>query len=196
MAAVGHRIMGLGSQILKGIINSTGPVGWKSIPNLSFQPQAVSFSTSRNCASLHISHPHGISAIGSSSGTIPLLRSGSLLQSCLPFINSIRTKVRFSRRKGKPANIRAVTHRFFRLDWGAWIRPRAGRYKKVYKQSPDQKRELRQHVFCNRTQCKLLDKMTTKFWKRKRFYVDDPYEPYQKRVNLSTYFPEKPRFVP
>ncbi|KAL3863753.1 hypothetical protein ACJMK2_005490 [Sinanodonta woodiana] len=196
MAAVSHGIKGLGSQILKGIINRTGPVGLKSIPYQSFQFQSVSFSTSKIFASLHSSHPRGISAIGSSSGTDLIWRSRSLLQSCLPFINSIRTKVRFSRRKGKPANVRAVTHRFFRLDWGAWIRPRAGVYHKVYKQDPEKKRLLRQHVFCNRTQSKLLDKMTTLFWKRKRYYVDDPYEPYQKRVNLPTYFPEKPRFLP
>lgn len=64
---------------------------------------------------------------------------------------------------------------------GIWIRTRAGRLKRLWKKSQNRKRRLRQHVFCNATQSKLLDKMTTKFWHRRKYYVDDPYEPYHTR---------------
>lgn len=67
---------------------------------------------------------------------------------------------------------------FFR---GIWIRTKCGRQKKMWKKPAARKRRLRQHVFCNAKQSTLLDKMTTKYWKKRRFYPDDPYEPYHDR---------------
>jgi Ribosomal protein L35. len=71
-----------------------------------------------------------------------------------------------------------ICTRFYR---GGWIRTRAGRFRHLWRKSEYQKYRYRQHVFCNATQCTLLDKMTTKYWKRRRYYVDDPYEPYHTR---------------
>ncbi|XP_075986440.1 mitochondrial ribosomal protein L35 [Anticarsia gemmatalis] len=93
----------------------------------------------------------------------------------------VRTVTKFSLKRGKRKTVKAVVSRFFRLHWGGWIRPMVGRHKKMWKKSPPQKRRLRQHVTCNSTQSTLLDKMVTKFWKRPKHYVDDPYAPYHTR---------------
>lgn len=103
----------------------------------------------------------------------------------------VRTVTKFSLRKGKRKTVKAVVSRFFRLHWGGWIRPKVGRQKKLWKKSPSQKRRLRQHVFCNATQNTLLDKMVTKFWKKPKYYVDDPYAPYHTREEFS-YTRKKP----
>jgi len=68
---------------------------------------------------------------------------------------------------------------------GIWIRTKCGRQKKLWKKPAARKRRLRQHVFCNAKQSSLLDKMTTKYWKKRRYYPDDPYEPYHDREEFS-----------
>ncbi|XP_013165690.1 PREDICTED: 39S ribosomal protein L35, mitochondrial [Papilio xuthus] len=92
-----------------------------------------------------------------------------------------RTVTKFSLNKGKRKTVKPAVKRFFRLHWGGWIRTKIGRHKKLWRKSQPQKRRLRQHVFCNSTQSTLLDKMVTKFWKRPKYYVDDPYAPYHTR---------------
>lgn len=95
---------------------------------------------------------------------------------------SIRTVTKFSLRSGKRKSVKCVPDRFYRLHWGGWIRTRCGRHKKMHKKKANRKRRLRQHVFVNSTQAWLLDKMVTKFWKRPKHYIDDPYEPYHTRT--------------
>lgn len=63
-------------------------------------------------------------------------------------------------------------------------RTQAGYKKKLWKKLPARRKRLREHVFCNKTQSRLLDKMTTSFWKRRNWYLNDPYLKYQDRVNL------------
>ncbi|XP_062563557.1 large ribosomal subunit protein bL35m [Armigeres subalbatus] len=92
-----------------------------------------------------------------------------------------RTVIKFSMSKGKRKSVKPVIKRFKRLDWGGWIRTKAGRHKHMWKKSPNRKRRLRQHVLVNSQQATLLDKMVTKYWKRPRFYIDDPYTPYHTR---------------
>lgn len=92
-----------------------------------------------------------------------------------------RSVTKFSLKKGKRKTVKAVIKRFFRLHWGGWIRTKIGRHKKLWKKSSANKRRLRQHVFCNSTQNTLLDKMVTKYWKRPKHYVEDPYAPYHTR---------------
>lgn len=119
----------------------------------------------------------------------PILSTCSLLQ------NSVRTRTQFGYRTGKPKTVKAVIERFKRLDWGIWIRTRSGRAKSLWKKTESRKYRLRQHVFCNKQQCKVLDKMVNPYFTKKKFYVDDPYERYHKRTNMSM-FPEKPPFLP
>ncbi|XP_059050517.1 large ribosomal subunit protein bL35m [Achroia grisella] len=104
-----------------------------------------------------------------------------VLTICSNMIIPTRSVTKFSLKKGKRKTVKAVIHRFFRLHWGGWIRTKAGRKKRLWKKSSAQKRRLRQHVLCNATQNTLLDKMVTKFWKRPKYYVDDPYTPYHSR---------------
>ncbi|XP_013869177.1 large ribosomal subunit protein bL35m [Austrofundulus limnaeus] len=95
-----------------------------------------------------------------------------------------RSLVYFGVRKGKRKSVPSVPERFMRLHCGLWIRRRAGYRKKLWKKHPDRINRLRQIVFCNKTQCKLLDKMTSAYWRRRNWYVDDPYLKYHDRVNL------------
>ncbi|GAB1290921.1 39S ribosomal protein L35, mitochondrial [Apodemus speciosus] len=60
----------------------------------------------------------------------------------------------------------------------------AGYKKKLWKKSTARKKRLREFVFCSKTQSKLLDKMTTSFWKRRNWYAGDPYQMYHDRTNL------------
>ncbi|NXX74824.1 RM35 protein, partial [Urocolius indicus] len=96
----------------------------------------------------------------------------------------VRTLTYCSLRKGKRKSVKSVVKRFLRLHNGLWVRRQSGYKKKLWKKSAAQKKRLRDLILCTRTQCKLLDKMTTSFWKRRNWYVDDPYQKYHDRTNL------------
>ncbi|XP_013142568.1 PREDICTED: 39S ribosomal protein L35, mitochondrial [Papilio polytes] len=119
--------------------------------------------------------------------TVPIIKENLINNKTILDLSSnfnqvpVRTVTKFSINKGKRKTVKAAVKRFFRLHWGGWIRTKIGRHKKLWKKSQPQKRRLRQHVFCNSTQSTLLDKMVTKFWKRPKYYVDDPYAPYHTR---------------
>ncbi|XP_076301061.1 large ribosomal subunit protein bL35m-like [Lasioglossum baleicum] len=107
---------------------------------------------------------------------------GNVLPSTIsPSLTPVRTITKFSRRKGKRKTCKAVLKRFYRLNWGMWIRTKAGRHSKLWKKKESRKRRLRQHVFTNATQSFLLDKMVTKYWRRPHYYPEDPYNPYHTR---------------
>ncbi|XP_047466269.1 39S ribosomal protein L35, mitochondrial [Mugil cephalus] len=95
-----------------------------------------------------------------------------------------RSLTYYSVKKGKRKSVKAVKDRFMRLHCGLWIRRQCGYKKKLWKKMPARKKRLREIIFCNKTQSKLLDKMTTSFWRRRNWYLDDPYFKYQDRVNL------------
>ncbi|CAL1673717.1 unnamed protein product [Lasius platythorax] len=93
----------------------------------------------------------------------------------------VRTLIKYSMLRGKRKTVRTVLKRFYRLHWGIWIRTKAGRKKHLWQKSYARKKRLREHVFCNATQCTMLDKMVSNYWRRRHYYVDDPYEPYHDR---------------
>lgn len=97
----------------------------------------------------------------------------------------VRTVIKFTMSKGKRQCVKTVPQRFYRLHWGIWIRTKVGRHNKLWTKSAARRKRLRQHVFCNATQSTLLDKMTTKYWRRRHYYIDDPYEPYHDREEFS-----------
>ncbi|XP_059376785.1 39S ribosomal protein L35, mitochondrial isoform X2 [Carassius carassius] len=112
-----------------------------------------------------------------------------LLKRVTPLVPSlklqpVRNLTYYSLRKGKRKSVKSVVQRFLRLHCGLWVRRKAGYKKKLWKKSAARKKRLREHVFCNKTQCKLLDKMTTSYWKRRNWYLNDPYQKYHDRVNL------------
>ncbi|XP_028558036.1 large ribosomal subunit protein bL35m [Podarcis muralis] len=172
---------------LPGVLRSFCPL----VPlasNSSYSIRPISW-----LSSLHISHR----TISTISTRKPLLSVGSgsyghsvsILNSVTPLLPSIlhqqvRTLIKFGVRKGKRKTVKPVIHRFLRLHCGLWLRRRAGYKKRLWKKNYRRRRRLRQHVFCNKTQSKLLDKMTSSFWKRRNWYIDDPYQKYHDRTNL------------
>ncbi|XP_056345584.1 39S ribosomal protein L35, mitochondrial [Oenanthe melanoleuca] len=119
----------------------------------------------------------------------PRAGTPSVLSSVTPLLPSllqqpVRTLTYCSLRKGKRKSVKSVVKRFLRLHNGLWVRRKAGYKKKLWKKSAAKRKRLREFVLCTRTQCKLLDKMTTSFWKRRNWYVDDPYQKYHDRTNL------------
>ncbi|KAM9028287.1 large ribosomal subunit protein bL35m [Ara ararauna] len=122
-------------------------------------------------------------------GNAPGGGTASVLSSVTSLLPSIlhqpaRTVTYNSIKHGKRKTVKAVIARFLRLHNGLWVRRQAGYKKKLWKKSASQRKRLREFVLCTRTQCKLLDKMTTSFWKRRNWYVDDPYQKYHDRTNL------------
>uniref|UniRef100_A0A224YXR4 Large ribosomal subunit protein bL35m n=1 Tax=Rhipicephalus zambeziensis TaxID=60191 RepID=A0A224YXR4_9ACAR len=113
--------------------------------------------------------------------TLQLLQPGAAVQGA---IQQTRNVTKFNYRNGQQRTSKAVIKRFMRLNCGLWIRPRSGRAKKLWKKPDHILQGLRTHVICNRTQSKMLDKMVGDYWKRPKYYVDDPYEPYHVRNNF------------
>lgn len=127
--------------------------------------------------------------------------STSLLQNpriiCIGNNLTKRSVTKYSWKKGKRKTVATVLKRFYRLNWGGWIRTKCGRHKRLWRKSPPRKRRLRQHVLCNATQCTLLDKMVNNYWRKPKYYVDDPYEPYHSREECRfTYTKPRPYFPP
>ncbi|KAG8453358.1 hypothetical protein GDO86_000117 [Hymenochirus boettgeri] len=118
----------------------------------------------------------------SASNTSVLNRLTPLLPNILS--QSVRPLTYFGVRGGKRKSVKSVPDRFLRLHCGLWVRRKAGYKKKLWKKTAARKKRLREHVICNKTQCKLLDKMTTSFWKRRNWYINDPYQKYHDRTNL------------
>ncbi|KRX87419.1 putative 39S ribosomal protein L35, mitochondrial [Trichinella pseudospiralis] len=46
------------------------------------------------------------------------------------------------------------------------------------------------HKTCTPLECQILEKMVSRFWQRPRYYVDDPYEPYNQRYGISESLPK------
>ncbi|XP_007952273.1 39S ribosomal protein L35, mitochondrial [Orycteropus afer afer] len=122
-------------------------------------------------------------------GNLMCGRTAAVLNRVAPLLPNVlmlpvRTVTYFSARKGKRKTVKAVVYRFLRLHSGLWLRRKAGYKKKLWKKKAARKKRLREFVFCNKTQSKLLDKMTTSFWKRRNWYANDPYQMYHDRTNL------------
>nr|XP_037866291.1 39S ribosomal protein L35, mitochondrial-like [Chlorocebus sabaeus] len=86
--------------------------------------------------------------------------TSAILNRVVPLLPSIlklpvRSLTYLSIRKGKRKIVKAVIYRFLRLHCGLWKR-RAGYKKKLWKKAPARKKRLREFVFCNKTQSKLL----------------------------------------
>jgi len=79
---------------------------------------------------------------------------------------------------GKRKNLSPVVMRFKRLEWGAWIRPRAGRFKKLWKKNQYQLLAGEKHVFCKSHHRKRFDRAVTQEYKEPRHIPGDPYKVY------------------
>ncbi|XP_016057299.1 PREDICTED: 39S ribosomal protein L35, mitochondrial [Miniopterus natalensis] len=160
----------------------------------AYRNSANSACLSSALSTRHLSHIQ-TSVVSSAPRLITSVRNltwghtGTVLNRVAPLLPDVlklpvRTVTYFSARKGKRKTVKAVIDRFLRLHSGLWLRRKAGYKKKLWKKTAARKRRLREFVFCNKTQSKLLDKMTTSFWKRRNWYADDPYQKYHDRTNL------------
>lgn len=95
-----------------------------------------------------------------------------------------RSVIYYTHSKGKFRTNRAVYHRFYRLNWGGWIRTRAGRHKHLWRKPHYIRWWAKQHVFCTEEQNKVLDQMVGAGLKKPKYFVDDPYAPYERRHGL------------
>lgn len=71
--------------------------------------------------------------------------------------------------------------RFYRLNWGGWIRARGGRGTKMWQKTGPKMWWTKQHILCSERQCEQLEKMFEKKYRKKTYFVDDPYEIYEQR---------------
>lgn len=71
--------------------------------------------------------------------------------------------------------------RFYRLNWGGWIRARGGRYRSQWRKQGPIQWWARQHVLCSERQTKILEQMFEQKYRKKTYFVDDPYEIYEDR---------------
>ncbi|XP_067838414.1 39S ribosomal protein L35, mitochondrial isoform X2 [Heptranchias perlo] len=173
-----------------GTLRYFRPLAQKNASRGSSVIQLVSRFTALNLRHVQSPTASTVTKLGSplASNFICAHNKLSALKSVTPHAPSFQQPVRAltycSLRKGKRKSVKSVVKRFLRLHCGLWVRRKAGYKKKLWKKRAARKRRLRQHVFCNRTQSILLDKMTTDFWKRRNWYVNDPYQMYHDRTNL------------
>ncbi|KAM4624821.1 large ribosomal subunit protein bL35m [Polymixia lowei] len=166
----------------------------RKVPGL-LRPLILCTRAPKICQFSTISHPKPLQKAAaapfwtslSAKWCLPLQQS--ILQRASPLIPSLvqqpsRNLTYFSLKKGKKKSVKSVTKRFLRLHCGLWVRRKAGYKKKIWKKMPARRKRLMEHVFCNKTQSKLLDKMTAPFWKRRNWYLNDPYLNYHDRANL------------
>ncbi|XP_063590005.1 large ribosomal subunit protein bL35m-like [Penaeus indicus] len=128
-----------------------------------------------------------ISSLFATKPVIPAGVPSLLMPTPATSASQTRTVVKWSLQKGKRKSVQAVLKRFKRLDWGGrgmWIRARQGANKKMWKKSQTQRLRAKTHVFCNATQSQMLDKMVCRYWKKTRYYPDDPFRPYLHRDNF------------
>lgn len=123
--------------------------------------------------------------------TEPLMSQGPLLSRC----NFHTSPVCSTTPELKEWREHRVIDRFYRLPWGAWIRTYGGRKTGLYKKVPQHRWRLKQHIFCNYHQNKLLDKLVTPKWKEPKYFADSPYDPYSQRTN-SYWHPNQKKFYP
>jgi len=80
--------------------------------------------------------------------------------------------------KGLRTPLKAVELRFKRLDWGMWIRPKAGRNKKAWKKHTRQLQNREKHFFCAPYHNSRFDRAVLSEIKEIRHIPDDPYKVY------------------
>ena len=82
---------------------------------------------------------------------------------------------------GKRTHLQSALDRFKRLDGtGSYINSTVGRSNKAHQKTEKHKWHSEQHVFCWFRFDRKLDRMFLAHQKRKRYFVDDPYEKYHK----------------
>ncbi|RWS14861.1 39S ribosomal protein L35: mitochondrial-like protein [Dinothrombium tinctorium] len=95
-----------------------------------------------------------------------------------------RTVIYYGRQDGRRKNAVGAVTRFYRLNWGAWLYVLPGRRSDKWRKSWWRLYYERQHYILGREKSLQLEKMITPIFKKPKYFIDDPYEPYQKRHNF------------
>ncbi|ODM99052.1 39S ribosomal protein L35, mitochondrial, partial [Orchesella cincta] len=178
------------------LINTAKPIITTNPNRKTTSPSEISIlSHVSGCCSYSTSATHRL--IGNSSNTVsPRISSGLLISAFRPspspllkpvgplLTTSTRNVIKCSLGKGRRKTVKAVIHRFYRLDWGAWISPKPGRARHLWKKSAQRRQRLRYHLFRTSSENRMLERMMTKYWVKKKHFVDDPYETYHTRDNF------------
>lgn len=166
------------------------------LSHVRYKQQLLSTYTWQSYGTLDVRCLSAMHSVFANSGLASLQSSARFLQPSQQIVQPCRTRIIYRLRDGEPESDQVAVDRFYRLENGLWIRTRAGRHKKLWKKTARRINRLRQHVFCNATQCRMLDKMVNIEYKTPKHYVDDPYTPYHRKSNLPDYRYRPPKFLP
>ena len=81
----------------------------------------------------------------------------------------------------------AAEERYKRLEWGWYIGTNVGRFNKMWAKTDYENRRDEQHITFSKEVNEKLDKMFASKTKQPRFFPDDPYEKYNRKVNFWKY---------
>lgn len=77
-----------------------------------------------------------------------------------------------------------------------WIQTMPARHKRLYLRGPVHRAAMRKHIMTTGSEGKRLDFMVRAHYRQKKYYVEDPYKPYQKRWGLDDMYYEQKEFLP
>uniref|UniRef100_A0A7E4UW36 39S ribosomal protein L35, mitochondrial n=1 Tax=Panagrellus redivivus TaxID=6233 RepID=A0A7E4UW36_PANRE len=104
--------------------------------------------------------------------------------------------IRFDPATGRKRPAQDALDRFKRLNNGMWIRAHPGRNKMRYAKNQIFEETADYFETSTKEECMILDKIASPFWLRRKYYPNDPYEPYHVRYGLnSPRVDHKGRFV-
>ncbi|GAV08797.1 hypothetical protein RvY_18440 [Ramazzottius varieornatus] len=119
-----------------------------------------------------------------------VLRTSTAVKS--PLLVPSRTFIKFDDKEGRKISDPDVLERFYRLTWGGWIKKKMGSNKRVWKMSHRRYRRKDQHVLVSKRYSKMFDRMVTQYYRQPTYFINDPYEPYNKRHDLThPYYEDK-----
>lgn len=109
-----------------------------------------------------------------------------------PLLVPSRTFIKYDNNEGRKISDPDVLERFYRLTWGGWIKKKMGTNKRVWKMSHRRYRRKDQHVLVSKRYSNMFDRMVTQYYRQPTYFINDPYEPYNKRHDLThPYYEDK-----
>ena len=176
------------------VLSRSPSIAWMLYLPAGCLPWCTTMSKQRMTGPVSFGTLHGACTCRSSA---PLLQPRQqIIQPCRTLKKIIYTRIMYRLCDGEPETYQEAIDRFFRLHNGLWIRTRAGRHKKLWRKKHRRIKRLREHVVCNDTQCRMLDKMVNIEYKKPTYFVEDPYTPYHRKSNLPDYRYRPPKFLP
>ncbi|RWS26257.1 39S ribosomal protein L35-like protein [Leptotrombidium deliense] len=95
-----------------------------------------------------------------------------------------RSVIYYDFHNSRRRSVTAAIQRFHRLNWGGWVYMLPGGRKKVWRKSWWRRWYDRQYYLLSPKQSWEMEQLMTPRYKKPKYFVDDPFEPYQKRHGL------------